>query len=512
MASKYRYVNNITFDQLLEPNQYLAGMGSLYKPKKIGDDGVTKLKKDNYFVSEVFPLSQYWYQYVSGKKPLNEIRAELKEIIKKEKEIKDLRESEIQFEEDEARIIGERLKDLAIISVSLYLAAEKPPTLEEISDYLVEYSIAPQLSFIQQHPFILTDSYLSEIQPYLKELETDKFRNARSINREFIDVSNTGSQADINRAAEEYLKGLGHNASGKVNYDSPILKPIRNPSTQAEYSTIGIRDGYNGIFPRTTPGSPLSRTGTVLENRDFLAQSGGKILISDDSFVLSLWIPYEDLGLYQSGYGWAPTGFRVTNGDEAAQVRNNILIPDPPWETTNLQREGANVATAYSYAPLLRFWNLIDTVQEIMHPIRWYWPNVKCIQSINYGDDTILTSYNSDPPMAKDYADYAAWQVAYEEWKNSISEQNEDNPAWEHLQGQALDLVFPGSTWNTIFKIAIQLTKVIPFDKIVLNYNTGSEPYIHVSFKRNKNNYDAYTLYNGKKISPDNKTLVKVTG
>lgn len=70
----------------------------------------------------------------------------------------------------------------------------------------------------------------------------------------------------------------------------------------------------------------------------------------------------------------------------------------------------------------------------------------------------------------------------------------------DHYYGYAADIQFPGFNRKQYYDAALQLQKILPYDRIILEYN-GSTTWLHISFKRNGNRAQVFTMSNHRKIS-----------
>src|SRR5574343_157459 len=80
--------------------------------------------------------------------------------------------------------------------------------------------------------------------------------------------------------------------------------------------------------------------------------------------------------------------------------------------------------------------------------------------------------------------------------------QNRSINTSQHPKGQAVDLQFRGSHYDDYYEIAVRLAQAISFDQFILEYTSYSRnPWIHVSFSKDKNRNSILTFWNNKKYS-----------
>jgi len=79
----------------------------------------------------------------------------------------------------------------------------------------------------------------------------------------------------------------------------------------------------------------------------------------------------------------------------------------------------------------------------------------------------------------------------------------------QHEKGQAIDMQFRGTNKTKYYDIAVALSKVLPYDQLILEYkDTGTQnPWIHVSYNKNGNRGEVYTYFNHSKVSSGLKKL-----
>jgi hypothetical protein len=74
----------------------------------------------------------------------------------------------------------------------------------------------------------------------------------------------------------------------------------------------------------------------------------------------------------------------------------------------------------------------------------------------------------------------------------------------QHFYGQATDLQFPGVSKATYFEIARWIRQALPFDQMILEYQTTGtgNPWIHISFDRNRRRGEVHTYNNHRNVYP----------
>ena len=70
----------------------------------------------------------------------------------------------------------------------------------------------------------------------------------------------------------------------------------------------------------------------------------------------------------------------------------------------------------------------------------------------------------------------------------------------DHVLGSAVDIQFPGMTKSDYHQIAKDISKIIPFDQLLLEYKSSGTglPWIHISYKESNNRSSVMTFYNNK--------------
>lgn len=72
----------------------------------------------------------------------------------------------------------------------------------------------------------------------------------------------------------------------------------------------------------------------------------------------------------------------------------------------------------------------------------------------------------------------------------------------QHPKGQAADLQFRGSHYDDYYEIAVKLAQSVCYDQFILEYTSYSKnPWIHISFSKDKNRNQAMTFYNNRKFA-----------
>ena len=73
----------------------------------------------------------------------------------------------------------------------------------------------------------------------------------------------------------------------------------------------------------------------------------------------------------------------------------------------------------------------------------------------------------------------------------------------QHLTGEAVDIQFPGLDRKGLVERAKQISGMIPYDQLLLEFNTpGGNGWIHISLKESPRG-QAFTMNNHKKVSGD---------
>jgi hypothetical protein len=70
----------------------------------------------------------------------------------------------------------------------------------------------------------------------------------------------------------------------------------------------------------------------------------------------------------------------------------------------------------------------------------------------------------------------------------------------QHTIGQGVDIQFPGMTKGDYYQIAKDITKLIPFDQLLLEFKDSGTglPWIHISYKESNNRASVMTFFNNK--------------
>lgn len=77
-----------------------------------------------------------------------------------------------------------------------------------------------------------------------------------------------------------------------------------------------------------------------------------------------------------------------------------------------------------------------------------------------------------------------------------------NSPTSQHPLGKAADIQFTGLPWEKYYDIAIELSKVLNFDQLLLEYcATANNPWIHISFDGNQNRKQLMTFWNHRRHS-----------
>jgi hypothetical protein len=72
----------------------------------------------------------------------------------------------------------------------------------------------------------------------------------------------------------------------------------------------------------------------------------------------------------------------------------------------------------------------------------------------------------------------------------------------QHLVGQAVDIAFPGMSRKDLPGRASEISAIIPYDQMLLEYSTSGNGWIHISLRKQPR-AQSFTMYNHKKVSGD---------
>lgn len=70
-----------------------------------------------------------------------------------------------------------------------------------------------------------------------------------------------------------------------------------------------------------------------------------------------------------------------------------------------------------------------------------------------------------------------------------------------HYYGEAADIQLPGYTRQQYYDAIQKISKIVPYDQLILEYEGKTSVWIHISFKYTGNRYQAFTMNNHKTIS-----------
>ena len=80
----------------------------------------------------------------------------------------------------------------------------------------------------------------------------------------------------------------------------------------------------------------------------------------------------------------------------------------------------------------------------------------------------------------------------------------------QHNTGQAVDMSFSGVSREQLYDLALEIQKLVPYDQLLLEYTTGGNGWIHVSYVQGNNRKQAFTMNNHVRVSKDLYTIVKI--
>lgn len=131
------------------------------------------------------------------------------------------------------------------------------------------------------------------------------------------------------------------------------------------------------------------------------------------------------------------------------------------------------LASQANTSPAQAFCNLKALSTNVLDPLKNKWPNM-----------VINSGYRTDVPPG-------------------------GSATSQHLTGQAVDVSFPGVSREDLYNRILEIQQMIPYDQLILEYASGPG-WIHISFRKEGNRKQAFTMNHHKRVSPDMNTIVRV--